>query len=236
MADILLDPGQVENPLLADTELYRNLVETVNDGVITIDEAGTILFANHAAERIFGYGAAELVGASLTMLMPERLRTTHLSGFHRYLATGQRRVNWDGVELPGLHKDGEEIPLEISYGTFSRGGRQLFSGIIRDITERKRAEEVLRQSQQRYEDLVDSIEGIVWEADPETFRFTFVSKQGERLLGYPREEWLAAATFWADHIHPEDREWAVRRCENAVASQKSHDFEYRMLAADGRVV
>jgi PAS domain S-box-containing protein len=96
------EPGRAESPLLADAEFYRNLVETVNDGVITVDEAGTILFANHAAERIFGYGAAELVGASLTILMPESLRPRHLSGFLQYLATGQRRVNWDRIEMPGL--------------------------------------------------------------------------------------------------------------------------------------
>lgn len=102
--------------------------------------------------------------------------------------------------------------------------------------ERKRAEQELRQSSQRYEDLVNHVEGIVWEADAQTFRFTFVSSQAERLLGYPLERWLNEPDFWQAHIHADDREWAVNFCVAATRERRDHDFEYRMLAADGRVV
>jgi len=91
-------------------------------------------------------------------------------------------------------------------------------------------------AQQRFRDLVNSVEGIVWEADVPSFRFSFVSKQAERILGYPVESWLSEPTFWTDHLHPDDRQWAVRFCESAVADKRDHDFEYRMVAADGRVV
>ncbi|MBI5506628.1 MAG: PAS domain-containing protein, partial [Deltaproteobacteria bacterium] len=93
----------------------------------------------------------------------------------------------------------------------------------------------LRESQKRYEQLVASIDGIVWEADAATLRFSFVSQQAERLLGYPLKRWLEP-DFWRDHIHPDDREWAVRYCIHATRAQRGHDFEYRMLAADDRVV
>ena len=119
-----------------------------------------------------------------------------------------------------------------------------------DITERKRAEEEREQllareqaaraeaeaAQHRFRDLVNSIEGIVWEADAATFKFLFVSKQAERVLGYPVERWLSEATFWKDHIHPDDREWAVNFCVTATAEKRDHDFEYRMIAADGQIV
>jgi len=91
-------------------------------------------------------------------------------------------------------------------------------------------------AQQRFSDLVNSVEGIVWEADAPSFQFSFVSKQAERILGYPVERWLSEPTFWADHLHPDDRSWTVRFCEEAVADRRDHDFEYRMIAADGRVV
>ena len=91
-------------------------------------------------------------------------------------------------------------------------------------------------AQQRFSDLVNSIEGIVWEADAQTFQFTFVSKQAERILGYPVTQWFDEATFWKDHIHTEDRESAVNLCVTATAQKRDHDFEYRMLASDGRVV
>ena len=91
-------------------------------------------------------------------------------------------------------------------------------------------------AQHRFLDLVNSIDGIVWEADAQTFAFTFVSQQAERILGYPIELWLKEPTFWKDHLHPEDREWAVNFCVKATAEARNHDFEYRMIAADRRIV
>ena len=91
-------------------------------------------------------------------------------------------------------------------------------------------------AQGRYRDLVNSVDGIVWEADLPGSQFSFVSKQAERILGYPIERWLTEPAFWADHLHPDDRDWAVRSCHTAVADKRDQDFEYRMIAADGRAV
>jgi PAS domain S-box-containing protein len=106
----------------------------------------------------------------------------------------------------------------------------------REKSDRKLAEEQLSHEQQRFMDIVNSVEGIVWEADAENFRFSFVSEQAERILGYPVEQWLREPTFWKDHLHTEDRDWAVKFCIKATAQKRSHDFEYRMIAADGRTV
>ncbi|HEV2762123.1 MAG TPA: ATP-binding protein, partial [Pyrinomonadaceae bacterium] len=108
-----------------------------------------ILFANAAASRIFGYAVEEMVGQSLTMLMPEYLRAAHRAGVRRYLDTGERHISWQAVELPGLHKSGDEIPLELSFSEFVRDGRRFFTGVARDVTERKRAEETLREAERR---------------------------------------------------------------------------------------
>jgi PAS domain S-box-containing protein len=98
----------------------------------------------------------------------------------------------------------------------------------------RRAEAVA--AQQRFANLVNSVESIVWEADAETFGFSFVGEQAERILGYPVERWLREPTFWKDHLHPEDRDVVVQFCAQATAEKRSHDFEHRMIAADGRVV
>jgi PAS domain S-box-containing protein len=90
-------------------------------------------------------------------------------------------------------------------------------------------------AQHRFRVLVNTLDGIVWEADAETFAFSFVSDQAEHILGYPVERWLEP-TFWRDHLHPEDRDWVVEYCVTATSENRSHDFEYRMIAADGRVV
>src|SRR6267143_933707 len=77
---------------------------------------------------------------------------------------------------------------------------------------------------------------IVWEADVPGYQFTFVSNMAERILGYPVERWLTEPTFWKDHLHPDDREWALQFCRDEVSRKRDHDFEYRMIAADGRIV
>lgn len=101
---------------------------------------------------------------------------------------------------------------------------------------RERADQSVEQLMHRYKDLVDSINGIVWEADASTTQFTFVSRIAEAILGYPVEQWLSSPTFWVDHMHPEDRNWAPQYCLNEVRKKRAHTFEYRMLAADGRTV
>ncbi|MFZ5998232.1 MAG: PAS domain S-box protein [Nitrospirota bacterium] len=121
-------------------EKYRIIAETASDFIITIDAESRILFANPAVEKIFGYTPEEVVGQPVTMLMPERMRAGHNAGMQRYLETGRRHIKWEARELPGLHKNGYEIPLEISYGEFIKDGRRFFTGVIRDISERKQAE------------------------------------------------------------------------------------------------
>ncbi|HWW74137.1 MAG TPA: PAS domain S-box protein [Pyrinomonadaceae bacterium] len=118
----------------------RIVMETVADAVVTIDESSTILFVNRAAERIFGYAAEEMLGADMKMLMPDYLRHLHDAGIRRYIETGVKHISWEGVALPGLHKTGREIPLEISFGEFAHRGRRYFTGIARDISNRKRTE------------------------------------------------------------------------------------------------
>jgi PAS domain S-box-containing protein len=118
------------------------MVESASDAAICIDETSTILLANPATIRVFGYEPAELIGKPLTILMPEFLRKLHEDGFNRYKATGQRHINWHGTELTGLRKNGQEFPVEISFGEVSGDDHRIFTGFIRDISERKQAEEL----------------------------------------------------------------------------------------------
>ncbi|MEW5930807.1 MAG: PAS domain-containing sensor histidine kinase, partial [Gemmatimonadota bacterium] len=102
--------------------------------------------------------------------------------------------------------------------------------------ERERREEELRRDAAHSRGLVERAGAVVWEADPETLRFQFVSGGAERLLGYPAERWTADADFRVRHLHPEDRERVVALCRDALARGEPHDLEYRMVAADGRTV
>ncbi len=108
--------------------------------------------------------------------------------------------------------------------------------LVLEEWERTQAQEELRESQQAYASLVNTVDGIVWELDVPTFRFTFVSQQAERLLGYPAERWLQEPDFWQNHLHPDDREPALSFCLRATEEMRDHEFRYRMIASDGRVV
>ncbi|OJH38461.1 PAS domain-containing sensor histidine kinase [Cystobacter ferrugineus] len=99
-------------------------------------------------------------------------------------------------------------------------------------------EEVAREltrSEREHVELTNTVDGIVWSTDAR-FRFTFVSKQAERLLGYPLQKWTQEPDFWLKHLHPEDQDWAPAFCMKAAMECRPHEFEYRMIAADGRVV
>ncbi|MGI9139740.1 MAG: sensor histidine kinase [Gemmatimonadaceae bacterium] len=123
--------------------LYRSVVATTPDAIVTMDETGRILFANPGAERMFGYSAAELEGQPLSMLMPERFRSQHKAGVDRYLRTGTRHLDWSNLRLPGLHRDGHEIALSISFGEYRDGDRKIFTGILRDVSDVVRRETAL---------------------------------------------------------------------------------------------
>jgi PAS domain S-box-containing protein len=126
---------------------FRTLAETASDAIITIDEHGRIVLANQAAEKTFGHTVDEMLGKDVRILMPEYIGQLHLAGFARYQQTGVRHSSGHAMEVIGLHKNGSEIPLEISFGEFTKDDRRFFTGIARDVSERKRAEEERKQAE-----------------------------------------------------------------------------------------
>jgi len=135
----ITDRKMTEEALRESEARYRIIADTASDMIITIDEQSIIQFVNSASEKIFGYQPSELIGQSVTMLMPEHLRNAHTTALQAYVDTGRKKLRWEAIELPGLHRNGTEVPLEISYGEFMKDGRHFFTGVVRDITERREA-------------------------------------------------------------------------------------------------
>ncbi|MGA7270992.1 MAG: PAS domain S-box protein, partial [Acidimicrobiia bacterium] len=121
----------------------KAILESANDAIISIDQEARVMLWNPEAERMFGYTAEEMMGEELTSIVPERFREAHKEGHARVVSGGEHHVIGGTAELAGLHKDGREFPIELSLATWSTGNEQFFSGIIRDITERKQAEQAL---------------------------------------------------------------------------------------------
>jgi two-component system CheB/CheR fusion protein len=126
-------------------ERLRAILQTAVEGIITIDEMGIIESMNPAAEKTFGWKAAEVIGKNVSVLMPTPYRQEHDGYLHNYRATGHARIIGIGREVVGRRKDGSVFPMDLAVSEVGLAGRRLFTGFVRDISERKRAE--LRQAE-----------------------------------------------------------------------------------------
>jgi PAS domain S-box-containing protein len=194
---------QAEEAVRESEERYRVVAETATDVIVTIDENSTILFANGAVERVFGYAVSELLGCQITILMPEYLRHVHEAAVGRYVRTGRKHINWEAVELPGLHKSGREIPLELSFGEFTKDRKRFFTGIARDISERKQAEEQLRRQLDFTETITASLGEGVYALDAGG-RLTFMNSAAESALGWTEDELLGQKIHEIIHFQHAD--------------------------------
>jgi hypothetical protein len=246
--------------LEAERHRFISLAENSTEFVGMCDLSMKLFFVNDAGRRLVGLD--NLQQALETDVEDYFFPEDQEFVFEQFLPQALREGRGD-VEIRFRHfKSGAAIwMLHSVWPLTDPGGSHVgFATCSRDISERKQAEEELRQArneletkvaertaelrrtaaeaiaaQQRFRTLVDTLDGIVWEADAQTFGFSFVSNQAERILGYKAERWSEPA-FWTDHLHPEDRAWAVEFRIKATAANHSHDCEYRMVAADGRVV
>jgi PAS domain S-box-containing protein len=153
----LIRRKQLEDALARTDEQLRAVADTAVDVIVSADRDGNITYLNKSAEWTFGYYAEELLGRPLTILMPERFHAAHGAGFERFLETGETRVIGRRVELAGLRKDGSEFPVELAVSSWTEGGEIFFTGILRDITERRRAQEALRLSDELKTALLRSV-------------------------------------------------------------------------------
>src|SRR6266571_4986246 len=153
---------QARTALRDSEERLRAILDTAVEGIITIDERGIIESVNPAAEKIFGYTAAEFVGRNVSLLMPPPFREAHDAYLVNYLRTGQAKIIGIGREVVGRRKDGTDFPMDLSVSEVRLAGRRLFTGFVRDITERKRLQrEILdishREQQRIGQDLHDGL-------------------------------------------------------------------------------
>ncbi|MGO4377819.1 PAS domain S-box protein [Pseudoduganella sp. RAF19] len=151
---------QAERALQDSERRMRAVFETAVDAIITIDERGIMERVNPAAERMFGYSEAEVCGKNVSMLMPSPHREQHDGYLAHYAQTGEKRVIGKGREVEGLRRDGSVFPMDLAVAEMEIGGRRMFTGLVRDITERKQAEAQGREMQARLRELAAHQEKI----------------------------------------------------------------------------
>src|SRR5205823_4498198 len=167
---------------------FRTVTHSVGDAIISADIRGTIIFWNYAAEKIFGYSQDEVLGKPLTMIIPERYRERHRAGIARLQTGGEGRVIGRTVELQALRKDGAELPVELTLSAWQTSEGTFYTGVVRDITDRKVAEEKLRCSEEQLRLLVESVhDHAIFMLDPTGHVITW-NPGAERMKQYRADE------------------------------------------------
>ncbi len=175
--------AHVEQALHDSEARFRTLVESATDAIVLADHRGHIVSWNRAAERLFGYSRLEALGQPLTILMPLRYRQLHEAALARLGSTGQSSLVGKTLEFTGLTKSGQEFPLELSLASWTTQDGTYYSGIIRDISERKRAEDALRRLSRHNQLLLNSAGDGIYGLDLDG-RTTFVNPAAARMLGW----------------------------------------------------
>lgn len=172
------------NDLLSRT---KAIVDTIVDGVITISDHGLIETVNPAAENIFGYSKEELIGKNVSMLMPAPYQHEHDGYLRNYLNTGNKKIIGIGREVTGRRSDGSTFPLELAISEMEVNGQRMFTGIVRDISQRKDTEEKLRELLARTKAILDTIvDGVITISDRGLIET--VNPAAEKIFGYKLDE------------------------------------------------
>jgi diguanylate cyclase (GGDEF)-like protein/PAS domain S-box-containing protein len=212
------------------------ILDAALDAVITIDHLGHVREFNRAAETSFGYTKAEALGRELaTLIVPPEFRDAHRRALARWTeqgpGPGAGNLLGRRIEVRALRKDGSEFPAELAVTRVDLPGPPLFTACIRDVSERRHAEF-------QYRTLVEQLPLISYVDSPDSpvSKPIYLSPQVENVIGYTPDQWLATPGLYVESIHPEDRDRVLAEKSAAYERGEALRSEYRMLAADGRIV
>jgi PAS domain S-box-containing protein len=226
---------RAEEALISSNELLERMFSLTHVLIAYMDPEFNIIRVNRAFAESDDRPLDFFVGKNYFELFPDE---DHQVIFQEVLEQGEPYVYfetvfgfvghpdrgatyWDWSLTPVKDEEGKVLGLILS---------------MLNVTERRRAQDELKRTQQDYESLVNSIDGIVWEADAQTLAYTFVSQQAERLLGYPLERWLKDPAFYYEHLHTDDRFSAMAFRATAPIEDRDQQYEYRMINAGGEQV
>lgn len=210
------------------------IVRSAADAIVTADAGGLITTFNPAAERMFGYQEAEIIGTTLATLVPERFRSAHEEGLARVVATGETRIIGKTVEVFGLHRDGHEFPIELSLATWIEGEDRFFSGIIRDISERTEMTRALALSEHRMEAILESANDAIISID-DAGRVVLWNRGASEMFGYPAEDMIGelVATVVPDQFRDAHAEGVARVTSGGEQHVIGQTVELAGLHRDG---
>jgi PAS domain S-box-containing protein len=210
---------QAEQSLTESEHRFQSLVESATDAIVVANGRGIIVSGNRSASRLFGYAVEEMIGQPLTILMPPRYREAHERGLARIEATGTGHLIGAVVELHGLRKTGQEFPIELSLATWKTASGSYYSGIIRDISERKKSALALEKLQRQHTLILNQAGEGIYGVDTRG-NTTFVNPSGACMLGYHVDELLGRHMHEIlHHSRPDGTPYPVEECPVYAAMQ-----------------
>lgn len=213
--------------------VFSSIFEMSHDGIFVVDEKGIIQTVNPAGAAMFGYPPAGLVQRPLTEVMPERFREAHVRGMKRVVGQGQTSYIGRALEFAGLRKNGSEFPLELNVSKWSDNGNFYFSGVIRDITDRKAAEESIRNSEAKLNAIFNSTLDGILVVDPVSRKFNAGNRAICEMLGYTLDELVHLRV---DLIHPEeDKARILKQYEQLAGGETAFAADIPVQRKDGTV-
>jgi PAS domain S-box-containing protein len=229
---------RAEQALQLSEARNRSLVENAPDATVVLDvETGHFVDLNENAVKLFGLSRERMLQIGPADVSPEfqpdGSRSDEMA--RSRVATALQDGGVVTFEWTHGKPDGSLVPCEIRLLRLPGHDGRLVHGAVTDITERKRGELARQQNENRLRMLVESTDAVPWEADLETWMFTYIGPQAERLFGFPPEKWFEKG-FWESRIHPEDRESAMRFCRQSSEERENYAFEYRMITASGEII
>jgi len=242
MAGLNFDVTELAQVQLREKEKqqqFESLLESAPDAMVITDPGGEIVLVNRRAQEMFGYSAGEMVGQRVELLLPESLRDSHVAirdGFIHSATDGAPPVV-SGRELVAAHRDGRNIPVEVSLNPMGSGDKLRVIAALRDISERKAMQRALREREQAYSSLVSTIPGTVYRCRLDAdWTMLFMNDAVAELTGYPASDFIGnAVRSYASIIHPEDVAGVDEGITGAVQAGRSFALEYRIVHASGEL-